>query len=544
MNVRSDAMAARPSVTASWLRVLGWTAVSLFVLGELAFLFKSSTLTLLDSDYVENVLEASDILRGNVLLHGWILDWPNYYLSTNPFYLVTNLLFGRTLLAIYAGPFLIYLLLLGTAAGIVWLAEPGNGRRAIGLGVLVFYLATPDLSGLGPVLFGGGQHIATFAFGLLAWLALDAIERAGSFRDARGMHVLYGVSVFVALFSDPFGNVVFLVPTLIALIFALLAPNRRLLQGELIILTLLLFGAARFGASAVGMVGGFTTVANTSFEFVGAEQLGTNAAAVLFGLLTLSEGNVFGHTIESVVTLFALVRGLGLLLMLAAMAMALRRGLAGTEGWNLRFALALAMLLDLCACLVSLAFFATTHSPVLTGGYRIHYLTPAILFGGVLVALELPRMLQGVAPGAPRRFFTGLCGTAVAAAVAIFIADGIGRWNQEPVMAQSPGAVAGQWLLSHGLTHGVGTYWEGMLITSLTGEKVTVAAVIADNGKLGPFNWITNQSWYRERPTFAIYTPNNRFGVTAQTIAATYGPPIAIAHVDGYDVALLSASTR
>jgi hypothetical protein len=90
----------------------------------------------------------------------------------------------------------------------------------------------------------------------------------------------------------------------------------------------------------------------------------------------------------------------------------------------------------------------------------------------------------------------------------------------------------------------VGSYWESVLITGLSGQKLTVGAVVAENGHLKPFNWVTNQAWYQERPQFVIYKADNGFGVAVQTNSATYGPPMAIEHMAGYDIAFLAASAR
>jgi hypothetical protein len=527
---------SRRQIPFRWMTLSGLAAI------ELVLLFKWCTRLYMDSDMVQNVLEVSDILRGNILLHGWTLALQNYYLSDNPFFLLTRLLFGRTPLAIYAAPFLIFVMFVTTATAIVWFAAKDNRAQMIGLGALSFYLATPSSNGVNVAavnFFVGAVHGAVWAFCLLAWLALDSIERAGAFSAARGFIALYAVSAFVALFSDPFAITVFLLPTLIGLLFALAAPNRRLIQGSLVGLTLGLFGAARLGLYIVRTIGGFDTVSGQSLQFVSTSDLPRNAAGVVVGLLAASEGYFFGHTLESFDTIVTLIRVAGLGLMLVAMVTALRRGVGGGQGWDLSFVLALVMLIDLCACLVSQQFTGVLDSPVVTGGAAFRYLGPVVLFGAVLVALELPRMLGAVAPQAKRWMVTALCGAGLAASMASFVTVGFSRWNQEPFLIKAPDRVAGLWLLNQGLTHGVGTYWEGMFITALTGEQLAVRAVGADQGQLKPLNWVTNKAWYEERPQFVIYKPENGFGVTLQTINNTYGPPVSIEHVAGYDIALL-----
>jgi hypothetical protein len=522
-------------------RPLGWTALALLAAIELGLLFKSSALTNQNSDTVQNVLEVEDILRGNILLRGWILALQNYYLTDNPFFLLTRLLFGRTLLAIYSAPFLIYVVLLLAASAIVLLAARDTRARMIGFGAVLFYLGTPSASGLGPRVFVGAVHIATLTFCILAWLALDAVERANSLRAARGWLVLYAASTFIALFSDPLAIVVFLIPTLVGLLFALPEPSRRPTQLTLIVLTLTLLAAARLALFMIKSLGGFTTVIGISTDFVSAGNLGNNAAGVLFGLINISGGYVFGRSLMNFATLIASLRMVGLGFMLSAMVVALRRGARSSEGWNLRFVLAVAMLIQLWACLFSAGFTGALDSSVLTGGAAGRYLVPVVLFGGILVALELPGMLRGMPTAASRWALSGLCATGVIVIALSFFSEKVRRLGEQPAIARASARTLAQWLLDHNLTHGVGGYWESMLIAVLADQKLVIGAVTLDNGQLKPYNWVTNRAWYRQRPQFVLYTSVNSF-ITAETITSTYGTPAAIHNVAGYEVALLSTS--
>lgn len=188
----------------------------------LVALFKTASLVRVDSDFVQNVLTSAAILHGDVLLHGWILGADNFYLSDNPFFLLGRLLWGRGYGEIYGPPFLIYLFLLAAASLIVLaFARDGVGRW-LGLAALLFYLATPGMRGMAPIVLVGAQHIAVLAFCLWAWLALARIAVAD--RVPAGAVIAYAVAAFVALFSDPMANVIFLLPTLVGLAAAALAP--------------------------------------------------------------------------------------------------------------------------------------------------------------------------------------------------------------------------------------------------------------------------------------------------------------------------------
>jgi hypothetical protein len=334
------------------------------------------------------------------------------------------------------------------------------------------------------------------------------------------------------------------VPTLLTLCLAALTSKQQIFHLGLAGLTLAFYFAARLGLRAVGVAGGFDTFwPPSTFQFVTANDFGHNAAGIFFGLFSVSEAYIFGHSLTETSTIVALFRALGLAVMLAVMVRCLWVWVAERKGWNVRSALALAMAINVGSCLASQEFTASLDSPVLTGGPAIRYLVPVYLFGSVLAALELPEMMRGIAPQSLRWTCAALTGAGVILATWWFVATGLAQWKEEPAIAHSPGKIAGAWLSKHGMTHGVGEYWEGLLVTSLTREQVLVGAVtvnVANGNRLFPFRWVSKRDWYRDPPQFVIYRQNNPFGITKRTITNTYGPPVSIENVAGYNVALLA----
>lgn len=254
--------------------------------------------------------------------------------------------------------------------------------------------------------------------------------------------MIYAISAFIAFFSDPLSIFVFLIPTLFGLLFALSVRNGRRTQAGLIGITIGVYICACVVLLIIQLLGGFTTIFPEPIKFVSASELGHNAVGLLFGLLTLSGGNVFGHPLIDLVTLVALLKMAGLGIMFGAMVTALRRGFGGLDGWDLRFVLALAMLIQLLSCLVSQDFAESLRSVA-----PLRFLVPTIVYGGVLTALELPTMMRGMRAMAPRLLFIGLCGVGLMGATLSFFIDGAIHWNDEPIMTRAPDQVAGVWLL-------------------------------------------------------------------------------------------------
>lgn len=515
----------------------------IFVVLEIAFLLNQSKMTPVNSDGVQNVMEISSILHGNILLKGWVLPSDNFYLSDNFYFLATRLLLGKTIAAIYTATFLIYLTVVLTAAGIVLISTRDIRSRVIGLGAVVFYLGAPGSDGLGPVVFVGAQHIAELAFCLLAWLALGAVQTATCRRRVVQSAVLYAIAGFVLFVSDPIGTVVFFLPTLIGLSLAFLTDaGRRRVHGGLIGLTIVMFVGARLFLATIPALGGFATASDFSLYFVNPADLGKNAEGLFFGLLNLSGAYFLGEPMQRATTIVSLIRLAGLGLVMFATIAAIRRGTTRQTGWNLPLVVALAVLFDVAACLFSASFTVYLPYSVLRGGSSVRYLTPAILFGGLLVALELPRMLDRVAMPELRRAGGGVLAIGAVAATGLYFAQGVAQWGDKSAMAQSPAKAVGTWLLDHGLTHGVGTYWDASIVTAVSGEQVVVRAVANYRGHPLPYNYISDDRWYNpdNRPQFIIYNSNNQFEIDENLIKEKYGQPMDTKFIDGYVVDILN----
>lgn len=499
-------------------------------------LLKFASITNINSDYVQNVLEVTSILHGNIFLHGWTLTSDNFYLSDNPFFLLGRLIWGRSAAGIYVPPFLIYVFLLASALLIVNFSSNNFESKIIGFCAILFYIATPGIKSLAPVVFVGAQHIAVLAFCLYGWLILDRIQKINK---KFILIILYTLCIFIVFFSDPLGSMMFMPPTFIGLYFAFMASKRSNIQVVMGSLTLAVFLFAHLALFIIHAAGGFTIAQNFSLNFVSAANFGQNIEGELFGLLHLSGAYFFGRPAQNFRTVVSVIRLVGLGIMGAAMITALRRGLRGNEGWNLRFVLAIAVLVDLASSAVSATFNVALVPSVLDGGAAVRYLTPAILFGGLLVALELPTLMKQAPNRKARIGYIALSTGGVIATTSVFLMHGVWRWHDRPAVTQSSSAVVGKWLFENGLTRGVGPYWNASIITAVSGQRVLVRAVINQNGHLIPFNWLSNSKWYNKRkPQFVIYVKNNQFGVNSKTIKETYGSPLSTLTQDGYEIAI------
>lgn len=514
---------------------------SIILLVDAIFLFITSRFVDLNSDSVQNYLEVSSIIRGNVLLHGWLLASDNFYLSDNIPVLLGRLVFGHVSSLPHIMAFVIYFSFICLAIVIIRRQFSAVGRSFyVACGLLLFYLGTPGLRHLGGAVMLGAYHIAELTFCLVSWVVLDAMHRTTSTKFRILFYSIYIVSTFIVFMSDPLGAAIYLIPTAIGLLIFYFY-DYDIKEFGYLCLTFGIFIIAHLALHLVHAAGGFRIGASYADDFVSAPLFFLNLEGVFFGLLHLSSADFFGRSFDQVTGLMALVRLLGVGVLAGTAVIGLTRGLGVPARWNLGFVLSMAVCVDIGGCIVSGAFTTGLVPHVFNGGESIRYLTPAILFGGILVSLELPVVLERISNTGLRAMSFGLCALAVFAAFGVYVGRGVERWREPPAIERSAAAVAGQWLARRGLTQGVGTYFSAALITVISNERVTVRAVIAEDGHLVFYPWLADAAWARETraPQFVIYNEKNVFGITKQTIEAGYHATAVVAHVAGYDVAVL-----
>jgi hypothetical protein len=88
------------------------------------------------------------------------------------------------------------------------------------------------------------------------------------------------------------------------------------------------------------------------------------------------------------------------------------------------------------------------------------------------------------------------------------------------------------WLPAHGLRHGLAMYWDAPDATLLTGGEVQLRAVIAADGKISPFEWETENSWFSPAAHYANFVACVRsYPLFSRTAERVFGRPASIRYV-------------
>jgi hypothetical protein len=158
-----------------------------------------------DSDDAAFVLEAQDILRGNLLLHGWNLPPDTFYASITPWYVIGTMVTPDPAELMNLVPSLIYAVLVGLLLTIVWNRSEPRHRAGSILAILAV-VALPAFATVGPPTATGAEHTTTVLFVLATFYLLSAGTRP----------VAAAISLALATIGDPMAIFIGTIPLVVA----------------------------------------------------------------------------------------------------------------------------------------------------------------------------------------------------------------------------------------------------------------------------------------------------------------------------------------
>jgi len=436
-----------------------------------------------DSDGASNVLQAWDMLHGNLLLRGWVLSDVSFYTTELPQYALIELIRGLSPDVVHIGAAITYTLLVLLAAR---LAKGGStGREAVArVAITVGIMLAPQLGDGVYVLLLGPDHVGTAVPVLLVWLLLDRAPRRWY------VPVATGVLLAWAIVADSIVLIIAVAPLTAAcairVYLARVRDGRPLrscwLEISLIAAALLAAGAARAALALIAARGGFA-VHPIGHSFTAYDQMPRHVLVTIQGLLLLFGANFFSQNL-GLVSLLAAAHLVGLALAAAATWLAIRRMFAGAE-----------LITQILAMSIMITLAAYLTGTRVSGLHSAREFTAVLPFSAVLAG----RLLAG--PLARARLLPAL------ALAGIAVALSLGREVVMPPVAAQNQQLAG-WLAAHRLDYGLSGYWQSASTTVDSGGRVHVVPI--HGTVLGPGDWERNASWYDPRAhdaTFVVLQP-------------------------------------
>jgi hypothetical protein len=468
-----------------------------------------------NSDGAGNVLQAWDMLHGNLVLHGWSLSDTSFYTTELPQYMLIVSLLGRHGDVIHVASAMTYTLVVvaaallakGHAAG-----REGLARMLIAAGIMV----APQLGTGAAVLESSPGHIGTSVPILATWLVLDRAPRRWWLPPVAGA-VLAWVLVAdrVALYAG-------IAPLVVAggvRAYRRVVMERQPVASAGFELSLAASGVAAIpvAAAALALVhahGGFTVMPVENTLATGS-QLAGHVSATFQGVLVLFGADFLGLHV-GLAAAAALLHLVGLGLAVWATWLGIRGYFRAAGPQDLVVAVLTAgVLINLAAYTVSQLDFDPMSSREMTAVLPFAAVLAGRLLAGRLMSARLLPALSAV-----------LAGYLAILAYSAF----------QPPAATENQRVA-DWLAGHHLSYGVAGYWEAGSITIGSGGQAQVRQVDIIGGTLRR-DWRESQaSWYYprlHRATFVVLGPTKpptpRLGTVAE-MRAILGPPAHVYHL-------------
>jgi hypothetical protein len=434
-----------------------------------------------DSDMANILLMASDLLHGNLLLHGWHTSDVSFYTTELPQYALLESFFGPTWLTAHVAGAMTYtlafLLALVLARGQV------TGRRALTATLIVAGLMlAPGANSVFALLVAVG-HIGTSVPLLAAFVLLDRAGRRWWAAPAVGLVLAW------ALIADPLVLIAGVVPIGIVAAWRLLGGlRRRELRRHELALFLSMVAAtatAKVSERILAASGGYVAAPYRS-TFQPLSALGANARSVLHSLLALFGAD--GSGLHGPALWFALMHLASVAVVMVGLGMAAYRFFSVSG------------LVDQ-VLLVAIAAIAGGAVVTIAAHNGPHEIAPIEPLAAALTArtLVIQARMSAAAPQEPAtssrsprtRVLAGLVlvpGVLLLAGYLAALQFAASQPAQPPQYAQ-----LATWLTAHGLKNGLADYWEASSVTVNSGGMVHVRPIL-------PFAheepWMTNQAWY------------------------------------------------
>jgi hypothetical protein len=471
-----------------------------------------------DSDGAGQALQAWDMLRGNLPLHGWTLSDVSFYTTELPQYMAVELVrgLGADVVTVAAAMTFTLVLLLaallakGTATGASAVA-----RMLMTTGIMV----APQVSAGVKIFISSPDHLGTTVPVLLALLILDRAPRRWP------VPVIATALLGWAAIADTLVLFIGLLPvaSVCAARVVRAVAKGETLRSQWYEISLGVGAAAAVAAAkaalfAIRSAGGFVVKAPIAHvQGVSALPHALNVAGR--GLLLLAGADFFDAGAAGAESVFAWLHLAGAAAACVGAGLAMRRYLR--DRGLVDQVLVAAIVINLAAYI-----FSTQSSSVLVS----REIVAVLPFSAVLAGRMLADRVLAIR-GAPIVLLVLLAG----------YLGGLGY-----ALAQPPAPPANQqltsWLTAHHLRSGLAGYWQANVVTLAGGERIRVRQITAARARVVPYQWESDSRWYDPREGSANFvvltagTPEYPGFDNDAAVLATFGRPARTYHVGPYEV--------
>lgn len=477
----------------------------------LTAIFHISSLCKGNSDGAFLVIAGNSVLKGNFLLRGYHLSLLDPFF---PFDIYLNALFikifGFRPALSHIVPVFIFLILI--AVSLLYVIEANKGRALkIGILMLFVFLALPvgDFAVWGLLEY----HLSTVVLSLAAIFLINMFLKRHNY-----IYLICGFLILaVSLINDNLTMIISVIP-LIAALFVFYKYKNGLKNKDslfVIIAIIAVISSIPFKELMLSLItaaGGFKLVSGISPRFILLKYFQRNLYLFFSDILYLFDINFFGKKLYDVFTWINIAKlaGLGAVIYAAGIVVKKLKTAENSDFIDITLLFGIVVLV--------LAFLM---SDLAANRASARYLIPAVVYGFILSSRNIPAIAS--------KYYSSISFKLICAVIIIAYTVSFEYAAFTPIPV-SPYRTLGNWFLKHNFTYGYGSYWDSGIVTLMTRGKIKVRQINASNyGKLVPYNWLSKNSWYKEKGVFVIYSKYKMYGgVDKSSIIKTFGKPSKI----------------
>lgn len=470
----------------------------------------------LNSDHANQVLQAADILSGNILLKGWNLTGVSFYLSELPFYV-----FGTAIAGIDT-----YAYLIAASSMVICLSALGyklafQSHLTAPFPKALLYLALtgfPTLTWLGYL----RGHCAIFIYFCLLLLILEHIMTAE--RVPVSSWLLFGLLTACGCMSDMQLLIIAVVPVLLFCSLNLLKNEPKFdVKRSSCLAGIALTGTA-LGVVLDALLMKLGGINKNSFldtrKFVNMDALGKKFLLLGKGILNVFRADLPAGTWSLRVTLSLAAAAVIILIALICLISVLHRFLKKGKGDPVSI---------ICALSITVMCLVCFFTDIYTAPDSARYISWLPIAAAVLIC----RSLESTRPA----FRLLPCAIAFLAAGLLFFIPLITE------RVETPQDRLAAFLKENDLTGGYADFWNASHTTVASKDQVKIRAIRGQVPVLGEpdhmemQNWFCKTEWYRTNPhNFIVFDGSGYLHVSEDVVTALLGEPARILETGEYRV--------
>lgn len=464
-----------------------------------------------NSDHAGVLIQAHDILQGNIFLKGWEGGTMNGLTTWHMVNVVSVFLFGLRDVAIYIAGASTYLALVITAillTGVDKEKKLSYKNMFITLCLLIVPAGTYVNNMITTAL-----HIEAYVIAILALIILNKIM---STEENGKYYLVFILMLFMANFGDEVTLYILSLPIICVMFFEYLKDKKKNTLNVLI-LSILVVGISIVLNKLFVKNGLLVHYSNGEKIYLEFENLIDNIMLTLQQYINYFNADIFGKPIFSIEGIKSLIGMLIFLMVSYSVIYTIRR----YKEQNL-----INKILIVAILIQTLAY---TFSNLCTEN-NARYLVPCVIYMCILSGRSnIYNLICNTINIKPLNKFLSL-------GITILMIIGVLTRIVVPPQVEQPIDKIANVLIENNLERGYATYWLSHSVTVASEGKVRVADIVYDSDNISQYRWMSKNSWYQEPANFVIVDRKENEGEAVGMYYNILGLPIQQIDIDDFSI--------